>query len=109
MSFLGKDSPEFDKDTDEEICDFVDEYISCELPDNEADPELHTIVAEVLSHSKSHSKSCKKAIKNAGMYFQKPQLGIHLFQGLYPEMMIVMRWKQNAEMQKINFKRSGIF
>ena len=69
--FWVKDAPEFDKDTDEEICDFVDEYISCELPDNETDPELHTIVAEVQSHSKSHSKSCKKGNKECRYGFPK--------------------------------------
>ena len=69
--FWVKDAPEFDKDTDEEICDFVDEYISCELPHNERDPELHTIVAEVQSHSKNHSKSCKKGNKECRYGFPK--------------------------------------
>ncbi|KAL1276520.1 hypothetical protein QQF64_036143 [Cirrhinus molitorella] len=42
------------------LCDFIDRYISCQLPNSMADPELHQIVTEVQLHSRNHSKSCKK-------------------------------------------------
>ncbi|KAG1928320.1 ATP-dependent DNA helicase PIF1 [Pimephales promelas] len=55
-----KDAPEFENDSDKDVCDFIDRYITCQLPDSSADPELHRIVTEVQLHSRNHSKSCKK-------------------------------------------------
>ncbi|XP_068069853.1 uncharacterized protein [Danio rerio] len=55
-----KDAPDPEEDNDETICDFIDRYVSCKLPDPNVDPELHKIVTEVQLHSKNHSKSCKK-------------------------------------------------
>ncbi|XDV19594.1 hypothetical protein PO909_025040 [Leuciscus waleckii] len=55
-----KDAPEFEKDSDKDVCDFIDRNITCQLPDPSADPELHKIVTEVQLHSRNHSKSCKK-------------------------------------------------
>ncbi|XP_053089417.1 uncharacterized protein LOC117597159 [Pangasianodon hypophthalmus] len=55
-----KDAPEFENHSDKDVCDFIDRYVTCKLPDATADPELHKIVAEVQLHSKKHSKSCKK-------------------------------------------------
>ncbi|XP_073724526.1 uncharacterized protein [Misgurnus anguillicaudatus] len=53
-------APEFESDSDEVVCGFIDRYITCRLPDSMADPELHQIVTEVQLHSRKHSKSCKK-------------------------------------------------
>nr|XP_021330385.1 uncharacterized protein LOC101882679 [Danio rerio] len=55
-----KDAPDPEEDNDETICDFIDRYVSCKLPDPNVDPELHKIVTEVQLHSRNHSKSCKK-------------------------------------------------
>ncbi|XP_073714148.1 uncharacterized protein [Misgurnus anguillicaudatus] len=55
-----KDAPEFESDSDEVVCGFIDRYITCRLPDSTTDPELHQIVTEVQLHSRKHSKSCKK-------------------------------------------------
>ncbi|KAK7149216.1 hypothetical protein R3I94_008742 [Phoxinus phoxinus] len=55
-----KDAPGFEKDSDKDVCDFIDRNITCQLPDSSADPELHRIVTEVQLHSRNHSKSCKK-------------------------------------------------
>ncbi|XP_055028464.2 uncharacterized protein [Misgurnus anguillicaudatus] len=55
-----EDAPEFESDSDEVVCGFIDRYITCRLPDSMADPELHQIVTEVQLHSRKHSKSCKK-------------------------------------------------
>ncbi|KAL1268865.1 hypothetical protein QQF64_034228 [Cirrhinus molitorella] len=55
-----KGAPEFENDSDKEVCDFIDRYIICQLPDPTTNPELHKIVTEVQLHSRKHSKSCKK-------------------------------------------------
>ncbi|KAK0145562.1 hypothetical protein N1851_015516 [Merluccius polli] len=55
-----KDAPEFGDDDDDKIIKFIDQYITCQMPDPNADPELHKIVSEVQVHSRNHSKSCKK-------------------------------------------------
>ncbi|RXN38170.1 replicase helicase endonuclease [Labeo rohita] len=55
-----KGAPEFENQSDQEVCDFIDRYITCQLPDSTTDPELHKIVTEVQLHSRKHSKSCKK-------------------------------------------------
>ncbi|RXN36610.1 replicase helicase endonuclease [Labeo rohita] len=55
-----KGAPEFENQSDQEVCDFIDRNITCQLPDPTTDPELHKIVTEVQLHSRKHSKSCKK-------------------------------------------------
>ncbi|XP_027146424.1 uncharacterized protein LOC109138373 isoform X2 [Larimichthys crocea] len=56
-----KDAPEFgDLQDDSVVIKFIDQYITCQMPDPNADPELHKIVSEVQLHSRNHSKSCKK-------------------------------------------------
>jgi hypothetical protein len=41
------------------VC-FVDKYVTCDLPDQTIDPELHELVCNVQQHSKNHSQSCRK-------------------------------------------------
>ncbi|KAE8291444.1 hypothetical protein D5F01_LYC11049 [Larimichthys crocea] len=56
-----KDAPEFgDLQDDSVVIKFIDQYITCQMPDPNADPELHKIVSEVQVHSRNHSKSCRK-------------------------------------------------
>ena len=55
--FFVKDAPQLDKTDDETVVKFVDKYISCQLPDETVDPELHEIVKSVQTHRKKHSKS----------------------------------------------------
>ena len=56
-----KDAPEIeDPEHCQDVTDFIDRYINCQMPDEEADPELHQIVSEVQVHSRKHSKTCKK-------------------------------------------------
>ncbi|KAL2076326.1 hypothetical protein ACEWY4_028078 [Coilia grayii] len=62
----------FDADSDASIAEFIDKYISCQLPDEKTDPELHNIVKEVQSHSRNHTKSCKKGQKHCRFGFPKP-------------------------------------
>nr|DAA01286.1 TPA_exp: replicase/helicase/endonuclease [Danio rerio] len=72
--FWVKDAPEFETDQDQVVCDFIDKYISCKLPDPNRDSELHKIVTEVQMHSRNHSKSCKKYKKHCRFGFPKPPI-----------------------------------
>lgn len=47
-----------DKNSDEEVVEFINEYVTCELP--LGDETLLDIVTSVQHHSKRHSKTCKK-------------------------------------------------
>ena len=42
--------------TDEELVEFIDKYVTCELP--EEDNEMHDKVKEVQTHH--HTKTCRK-------------------------------------------------
>ena len=57
-----KDAPILDEDSDDEVIEFVDKYISCEMPPD-TDVELHEIVSSVQTHSETHTKSCRKTGK----------------------------------------------
>ena len=59
-------------DSDDTIEAFIDKYISCELPSEEDDPELHEIVQSCQTHSKRHTKSCRKTGKTCRFGFPKP-------------------------------------
>ena len=65
-------APKFGKDEESKIVEFVDKYITCEIPDKENDPELHEIVKSVHQHSKKHSKSCKKKGTTCRFNFPRP-------------------------------------
>ncbi len=56
--FWIENAPLIDKNTDEEVVQFIDKYVTCELPSS--DEELLDIVTTVQQHSKRHSKTCKK-------------------------------------------------
>ena len=66
-----KDAPILDEDSDDEVIEFVDKYISCEMPP-EADVELHEIVSSVQTHSQAHTKSCRKTGKTCRFNFPRP-------------------------------------
>ena len=70
--FWIKDAPAFDKDSDQTVTSFIDKYISCQLPDENTDPELRDIVKSVQMHRKKHSKSCKKGKKECRFNYPKP-------------------------------------
>ena len=69
--FWIKDAPQLDVDPEEKVTAFIDRYVSCQLPDEATDPELHKIVKEVQTHSKNHTKSCKKGNKHCRFGFPK--------------------------------------
>ncbi|XP_071151504.1 uncharacterized protein [Mytilus edulis] len=53
-------APKLNQDSDKDICRFVDQHITCQLPDKDKNPKLYEIVTSVQMHGKSHTKSCKK-------------------------------------------------
>lgn len=54
------------------LCDFVDKYISAQLPDPETQPDLYQKMSEVQKHSKNHTRSCFKS-RNSGCRFGFPK------------------------------------
>ncbi|CAI5660898.1 unnamed protein product [Oreochromis niloticus] len=69
-----KDAPKFGSDLEDHVYKFIDKYITCKMPDQNADPELHKIVSEVQVHSRNHSRSCKKG--NVSCRFGFPKLPV---------------------------------
>ncbi|CAJ1060221.1 uncharacterized protein LOC121898666 isoform X1 [Xyrichtys novacula] len=68
--FWIENAPVIDVNTDDEVVQFIDRYVSCELPNNTDD--LHEVVSSVQQHSKQHSKTCKKGGKQCRFNFPKP-------------------------------------
>ncbi|KAJ8029051.1 ATP-dependent DNA helicase PIF1 [Holothuria leucospilota] len=71
--FWVKNAPRYSTETDDTlVIDFIDKYVSCSIPSEEHDKELHDIVCSVQTYSKNHSKSCKKNHKTCRFNFPKP-------------------------------------
>ncbi|XP_074521382.1 uncharacterized protein LOC141787083 [Halichoeres trimaculatus] len=71
--FWIENAPVIDKNTDEEVVDFIDKYVACELPPQIND--LYEVVSSVQQHSKRHSKTCKKKNTNCRFNFPRPASG----------------------------------
>ncbi|XP_055088458.1 uncharacterized protein LOC117393626, partial [Periophthalmus magnuspinnatus] len=67
--FWIENAPKLGVNTDEEVVQFVDKYVTCELP---SDPDLLEKVTSVQQHSKRHSKTCKKNNKVCRFNFPRP-------------------------------------
>ena len=68
--FWIKDAPVLGKDSDQAVCDFVDQYVSCQIPsENE---ELHDKVSRFQTHSRNHTKSCKKGNRPCRFNYPRP-------------------------------------
>jgi hypothetical protein len=52
------DAPRLNENSDEEIVQFIDQYVSAELPVESKDPELHALVSHLQTHH--HTRTCKK-------------------------------------------------
>ncbi|XP_006820870.1 uncharacterized protein LOC100373785 [Saccoglossus kowalevskii] len=70
--FWVEDAPTIDKDPDEQVTEFVDKYVTCEIPSQEHDEELYEIVNSVQKHSTRHSKSCRKQGTECRFNFPRP-------------------------------------
>ena len=66
-----QNAPRYSEDPEDEVIEFIDKYISCEVPP-ESDEELHEIVTNVQTHSKNHTKLCRKGSKVCRYNFPKP-------------------------------------
>ena len=66
-----ENAPRYSEESEDEVIEFIDKYISCEVPP-ESDKELHEIVTSVQTHSKNHTKSCRKGGKVCRYNFPKP-------------------------------------
>ena len=70
--FWVKDAPKIDVHGHDAVCLFIDQYVTCALPSESEDSELHNIVKNVQQHSKKHSKSCKKKGTVCRFNFPRP-------------------------------------
>lgn len=68
--FWIENAPQLDKSTDEEVCQFTDKYVTCELPSEDA--PLKDTVTSVQQHSKRHAKTCKKKNTVCRFHFPRP-------------------------------------
>ncbi|XP_071122628.1 uncharacterized protein [Mytilus edulis] len=67
-------APKLNQDSDKDVCRFVDQHITCQLPDKDKNPKLYEIVTSVQMHSKSHTKSCKKHSTTCRFNFPRPPI-----------------------------------
>ncbi|XP_029976984.1 uncharacterized protein LOC115409845 isoform X4 [Salarias fasciatus] len=68
--FWVENAPKIGRNTDQEVIDFIDKYVTCDLPPESDD--LHEVVSSVQMHSKKHSKSCKKKGTPCRFNFPRP-------------------------------------
>ena len=71
--FVIENAPQIDVNTDEEVVQFIDEYVTFKLPSE--DDGLLDIVKTVQHHSKRHSKSCRKRNTVCRFNFPRPASG----------------------------------
>ena len=62
-----KDAPKLNVDSDDDVCNFIDKYISCSVPD---DKELAQLVSKVQKHR--HSATCRRHGKCRFHYPRRP-------------------------------------
>ena len=70
--FWIEDAPKLSDDSDDKVVEFIDRYVSCELPAKEEDEEMNEIISNVQMHTRRHSKSCKKKGTECRFNFPKP-------------------------------------
>ncbi|XP_062576240.1 uncharacterized protein LOC134238134 [Saccostrea cucullata] len=67
-----ENAPKLDEHGEKAVCDFIDKYVTCEVPSEEDDPDLRDTVLSVQQHSKKHSKSCRKKGTECRFNFPRP-------------------------------------
>ncbi|XP_062580740.1 uncharacterized protein LOC134242656 [Saccostrea cucullata] len=65
-------APKFEEDSETDVVKFIDRYVTCQIPGENEDQEMHDIVMAVQQHSKNHSKSCKKKGTVCRFNFPRP-------------------------------------
>ena len=53
-----KDAPKLDENSDSEIVEFIDKYITCSIPDQKTEPDLYELVTSRLTHN--CTTTCRK-------------------------------------------------
>ncbi|XP_047245588.1 uncharacterized protein LOC124882907 isoform X2 [Girardinichthys multiradiatus] len=72
MLIWNTEKVDIEVDDDETVCNFVDKYVTAQLPNPEKQPELYKKVTELQKHSKNHTKTCFKSL-NSGCRFGFPK------------------------------------
>nr|XP_057903045.1 uncharacterized protein LOC131101719 [Doryrhamphus excisus] len=72
--FWVENAPRIDVNSDEEVANFIDRYVTCELQTQD-EGLTETTVSSVQQHSKRHSKTCKKKNTVCRFGFPKPVSG----------------------------------
>lgn len=65
-------APKLDEDGETAVCEFIDKYVTCEIPLEDEDADLRKIVLDVQQHSKKHSQSCRKKGTECRFNFPRP-------------------------------------
>ena len=61
-----QDAPVIGVDDADKVLDWIEDRITCKLPDKESDPELHALVTKYQLHK--CSGYCKRKIKRGGVF-----------------------------------------
>ena len=64
-----KDAPVIDQDDPDEVLKWIQERITCHIPDKKSDPELHNLVTRYQMHK--CSSCCKQKRKVGSMYITR--------------------------------------
>ena len=67
-----ENAPVLDVQSDEAICEFIDQFITSHTPKEEDDQEMYELVSHLQTHSKKHSKSCRKGNRACRFNFPRP-------------------------------------
>ena len=64
-----KDAPVIDKDDPDDVLKWIQERITCHIPDKKSDPELHNLVTRYQMHK--YSSHCKRKRKVGSVYITR--------------------------------------
>ncbi|XP_062580136.1 uncharacterized protein LOC134242119 [Saccostrea cucullata] len=67
-----ENAPRLEENGEKAVCDFIDKHVTCEVPSENDDPVLRSIVLAVQQHSKKHSKSCRKKGTECRFNYPRP-------------------------------------
>lgn len=70
MVLWSSDAPDFESADEQVIANFIDSYISCNLPEEYNDEELYTLVNSLQRHV--HSHTCRKTGKKCRFNYPRP-------------------------------------
>ena len=68
-----EDAPVIGVNSDKEVADFIQKYVSCKIPDQNTEPELHDIVMKCQQHT--CKQYCLRIMKKGGRYANACRFG----------------------------------